>query len=145
MLGLTSGVYENSQNVLTDYFLKMLKAKKNRYYIILCDKKIIGNISLLKKNQTTFELQIVIGEKKYWGKGIGRIAIQRLLKIAFTKLGYKKACLEVRPENSRAIKLYKRCGFSEASIKNSRDKHNFLRMALSKNSWKNLNKYKKEI
>lgn len=138
LIGLTSGIYESSGDVLRSYFFEMLRKKDNQYYAILCNNKIIGDISIIKKSQDMFELQIVIGEKEYWGKGIGKIAIDRLLKIAFTRMGYKKAYLEVRPDNSRAIGLYKNCGFMEAGIR--KDKENkyqpvVLKMTLSKKTW----------
>ncbi|MFH1030318.1 MAG: GNAT family protein [bacterium] len=136
LIKLTSGVYEKSEDVLKDYYSEMLKVKNNQYYVIICDNNIIGNISLIKKNKDTFEIQIIIGEKKYWGKGIGQIAIEKLLKIAFDKLNYKKACIEVRPENLRAINLYKKCGFIKAGYKkNIKNKNQpiILKMILKKN------------
>ena len=39
------------------------------------------------------------------------------VKIAFEKLAYTKACLEVRPDNFRAIKAYESCGFLKRGLK----------------------------
>lgn len=138
LIKLTSGIYEKSEDVLKSYYIKMLNAKNDQHYIILCDNKIIGNISLVRKNKNIFEIQIIIGEKKYWGKGIGQITIKKLLKIAFNKLSYKKAHIEVRPENSQAIRLYKKCGFIETGFKkNIKNKNQpvVLKMILNKNNW----------
>ena len=77
----------------------------------------VGNISLTHKNISTFEIHIVIGEKEYWGKGIGAVSINKILDTAFKKLGYTKAYIEVRPENKRAIELYEFCGFGKLGIK----------------------------
>lgn len=114
----TSGIYEKSDKILTGYFLKMLVSSKDYYYtIILNNKKIIGNVSLTRKSEIIFEIHIVIGEKKYRGKGYGILAIKRALQIAFSKLGYEKAYLEVRPENTRAIRAYEKCGFVKTGLK----------------------------
>lgn len=114
---MTSGIYEKNDDILKGYFLKMLNSSKNHHYLILSDKKPIGNISLTHKNKSTFEIHIVIGEKEYWGRGFGTLATKEALKIAFNKLKYEKAYLEVRPDNKRAINLYKDCGFAEAGLK----------------------------
>jgi len=93
LVKLTSGVYEKSDDILKGYFFKMLNSAKNHNYLILLDKKPIGNVSITHKNKSTFEMHIVIGEKEYWGKGFGTSATKEALKIAFNKLGYEKAYL----------------------------------------------------
>jgi len=117
LIKLTSGIYEENDKTLEDYFSDMLNSANNNYYIIIFDNKAIGNISLIQKDSATFETQIVIGEKEYWGKGIGTTAVKMALDIAFNKLGYASGYLEVRPDNQRAINLYKDCGFKETGIK----------------------------
>ncbi len=117
LIKLTSGIREKSEKILTGYFFNILKTKKDHRSIILLDRKIIGHIAAIHKNKSTCEMQIIIGERKNRGKGYGGIAISQVLKIAFNKLGYKKAYIEVRPENIRAIKAYKLCGFLKKGIK----------------------------
>lgn len=118
LISLTSGICEKSNTVLVGYFLNMIKPGPDKHYlIILNNKKPIGNVSLAHKNKKTFDIHIVIGEKKYWGKGFGREAINLSLQIAFNKLGYRRAHLEGRPDNERAIKTYKSLGFEERGLK----------------------------
>ena len=117
LIKLTSGRYEKDNNILKGYFLNMLKSIKDHHYIIIFNQKSIGNVSLSDKNKGIFEINIVIGEKRHQGKGIGTIAIKKALNIAFNKLKYSKAYLEVRPDNKRAINAYKNCGFKEKGIK----------------------------
>jgi RimJ/RimL family protein N-acetyltransferase len=136
LISLTSGVYEKSNAVLAGYFFNMIKPGPDKHYLIILDnKKPIGNLSLTHKNKKTFEGHIVIGEKKYQGKGFGREAIRLSLRIAFNKLGYRRAYLEVRPDNKRAIKTYKSLGFEGQGIKKY-PKNKFqpvvLKMLLSK-------------
>ena len=117
LIRMTSGRYEKDNNILKGYFLNMLKSIKDNHYIIVFNQKSIGNVSLSDKNKGIFEIHIVIGEKQYQDKGIGTIAIKEALNIAFNKLKYLKAYLEVRPDNKRAINAYKNCGFNEKGIK----------------------------
>lgn len=133
---MTSGIYEPKIKILRGYFLDMLKAKLDYNYIIFYGEKPIGNISISRKNLKTFELHLVIGEKKYWGRGLGTEAIRKALFIAFHKLNYKRAYLEVRPDNKRAIALYKKCGFRLLGIKKYKNniyQPKVLKMSLIKN------------
>jgi len=137
LIRVTSGIYEKDEGVLKGYFFNMLDSEKNKHYVIEFDSKVVGNISLTHKNKNTFEIHIVIGEKKYWGRGIGAVSIKRILKIAFTKLGYKKACIEVRPDNKRAIGLYEFCGFKKIGLKEypkNKYQKTVLKMTLAKES-----------
>lgn len=117
LIKLTSGRYEKDDNILKGYFLNMLKSTKDHHHVIVFNKKSIGNISLTDKDRNIFEIHIIIGEKQYRGKGIGTIAIEEALNIAFNKLKYSKVYLEVRPDNERAINAYKNCGFKEKGLK----------------------------
>lgn len=118
LVRLTSGIFEHSAEKLKKYFLAIVTSKKDYHYIIETKrKKIIGHLALNHKNKNRAETQIVIGEKKYWDKGIGAQTIKQLIAIAFSKLGYKEIYLEVRSNNLRALNLYKDCGFKKIGIK----------------------------
>jgi len=135
LIKLTSGIYEKDDNVLKGYFLAMLNSKKDSHYLIQYDSKVVGNVSLTHKSKNTFEIHIVIGEKDYWGKGVGTVSINKVLNIAFKKLGYNKAYIEIRPENKRAIELYEFCGFRKIGIKKYPDNKyqpEVLKMSLDK-------------
>lgn len=56
-------------------------------------------------------LEIVIGEKPFWGKGLGKDAIFALLKHACLTLGLHRVALDVFATNVRGIKCYEKCGF----------------------------------
>lgn len=142
LIKLTSGIREESEKILTGYFFNILKTKKDRHYIILLDKEIIGHIAAIRKNKSTCEMQIIIGERKNRGKGYGGIAISEVLKIAFYKLGYRKAYIEVRPENIRAITAYELRGFIKKGIK-SNPKNKFQPQVLKMELLKSEFDYKK--
>ena len=73
----------------------------------------IGNIKLepidFKNKKAT--LGILIGDKIYWGRGIGAEAIKLILNYAFSKLNLKEVNLGVISKNKRAITLFKKIGF----------------------------------
>ena len=57
------------------------------------------------------ELSIVIGERRFQGRGIAHEATMLLLRHAFDTLGLKTVWLMVRADNQRALKLFERLGF----------------------------------
>ena len=61
------------------------------------------------------EYHIFIGEKDYWGKGIGLSATQQIIRFAKYVLKLKQIYLYVKKENENAVKLYQRCGFVQVS------------------------------
>ena len=117
LLKLTSGILRRiSDKEVNKYFGNILKSKKDQHFLITLNEIVIGHIFLTKKRNGWYETQIVIGEKKYWGKGYGTKAIKLLIKRA-KKLNISKIYLEVRPTNIRAIKSYEKCGFKKVGIK----------------------------
>ncbi len=113
LLKLTSGILRRiSDKKIEEYFSTMLKNKNNYDFMIILNKKVIGHISLVKRKNNWHEIQIVIGEKKYWGKSYGLQAINFFIK-KVKRIGIFKVYLEVRPTNIRAIRVYERCGFQK--------------------------------
>ncbi len=58
-------------------------------------------------------LGICIGEKRYWGKGYGREAVQLLLDYAFNLLNLNSVMLGTFSFNERAIRCFREAGFEE--------------------------------
>ena len=116
LLELTSGILDNIPDKEVDkYFQAILCGKKDYHFIITAGGETIGHISLSKRLRDWHETQIIIGERKYLGKGYGQKAINLLIKKA-KKLDISKIYLEVRPDNLRAIKAYEHCGFQKVKI-----------------------------
>jgi len=89
------------------------------------NNKHIGNIKLepmdFKNLKAT--LGILIGNKNYWGKGIGNEVMKLLIKYAFSKLNLKEINLGVISENKRAISLFKKVGFKINHIEKKSIQH----------------------
>jgi len=116
LLKLTSGILRRISDEEVDrYFQNILSSKYDHHFIITLNKKAIGHISLAKRRDEWFETQIVIGEKKYWGRGYGSKAIKLLIKKA-KQLKISRIYLEVRPTNKRAINAYENCSFQRIKI-----------------------------
>jgi RimJ/RimL family protein N-acetyltransferase len=136
LIALTSSNFDENEKKLVKYFFQMLENKKNHHYIIKFENKDIGHVALIHKNLNVFEITIIIGEKRYWNKGIGKQVIKKVLTLGFDKFGYSKSYLEVIPENIRAIKAYESCGFQKKGLKKypkNKYQPTTLKMILNKN------------
>jgi RimJ/RimL family protein N-acetyltransferase len=54
---------------------------------------------------------IVIGEKDFWGKGLGSEATRLMVRYAFGTLNLNRVWLEVYEYNPRAVRVYEKVGF----------------------------------
>jgi RimJ/RimL family protein N-acetyltransferase len=84
--------------------------------LAICDQesnKHIGNIKLDNFDwvSRTCELGVLIGEKDFWGKGIGSEVCKLTIKYAFEQLNIRKILLAVYAHNIGAIKVYEKLGF----------------------------------
>lgn len=117
---LTSGKTKKISNKEVNKILERHLIDENGFdFIINVDKKPIGHILIQrKKRKKYFEIYIAIGEKKYWGKGIGTAVIKKSCYWFFKKF-FRENCLEleVLPDNIRAIKSYEKSGFKKIKIK----------------------------
>jgi RimJ/RimL family protein N-acetyltransferase len=87
-------------------------ANRKDYLIwgIELDNLPIGAFGIKHIDNISGEYWGYIGEKKYWGQGIGHWMVKNA--IAFAKdLGLQRLWLRVSLENTRAMKLYVKCGF----------------------------------
>lgn len=85
-----------------------------RWYHIQTDENYIGAVWLEKKNDEDFAvLGIFIADEFYRNKGIGKSAIEKIIKTDLQYMHTNKILLRVREENERAIRCYKSVGFEE--------------------------------
>jgi len=87
--------------------------------------KHIGNIKLEPidwgKKKTVFG--ILIGDKAYWGKGIGTEATKLAVDIAFGSLGMEEVELGVIGENKRAQRVFEKAGFRAVELQKKAMNH----------------------
>lgn len=96
-------------------WFKSLKDKKD-YLIwgVLYNSNPIGACGLKNITGNDCEYWGYIGEKNYWGKGLGKQIINTLIIKAADK-GFNSVWLQVNEDNNRAINLYKKVHFNVES------------------------------
>ncbi|AXB55389.1 GNAT family N-acetyltransferase [Flavobacterium fluviale] len=74
----------------------------------------IGNIKIdpINIENNSGEYGILMGNKKYWGKGYAKEASEIVINYCFEILGLKQITLGVIENNLSAVSLYKRLGFN---------------------------------
>lgn len=67
----------------------------------------------------TARLSIVVGNRQYWGRGLGTAAVKQVLEHAFITLGLRKVESEYLEPNLSARALHERVGFTiEGKLRN---------------------------
>jgi ribosomal-protein-alanine N-acetyltransferase len=138
---------ENNEHILSateNYTLEMLtqyidecNSSNSTILLGIFDKGLklhIGNIKYDKIDLTdgSAVMGILIGEKFYRGRGLGKIVIEASTRWLSTQLGLRTIYLGVSTLNESAIKLYRKAGFvpEVSGIKNG------ISMRLDLNYWK---------
>jgi aryl-alcohol dehydrogenase-like predicted oxidoreductase/RimJ/RimL family protein N-acetyltransferase len=101
---------------LRDYIKKKSESKNCLFFGIFSKEndKHIGNIKLepIDFNKKIATMGMLIGNKNYWGKGIGTEALKLLVNFAFEHLKIEKIDLGVLRDNKAAIRVYEKAGFN---------------------------------
>ena len=122
----STGIFPLSYEDVVKYIKQILHNKNEVMFAIITknERKHIGNIKLGDINwiHRHAYLGILIGNKKYWGKGYGTEACELLLWYAFNRLNLHKLSVALNDDNIRAIKVYKKLGFQ---IEGTRRKQSF--------------------
>lgn len=112
---------ENGSFDLFDIFPKSLfnhylNDKKDDFFVILNQaESIVGYAILIEKNGNGYLLSIAVHPKSR-NKGIAEIFLE-FLENKCKEKGYKKLILEVRMDNEKAIKIYRKLGLIKVGIK----------------------------
>jgi RimJ/RimL family protein N-acetyltransferase len=92
-----------------------LKSDKQAYHMILrqSDNAPIGflRFSYIDRLSGNVWLRVIIGERKAWGKGYARDALQSYLNWLFDVIAIHRVTLECYSTNKRAIRFYRQLGF----------------------------------
>lgn len=74
---------------------------------------VIGHVGLyqLDHRVRSSEFAVLIGNRDYWGRGLGEIATRYMVEYGFAQLNLHRIQLEVLTSNARAIRLYEKVGF----------------------------------
>jgi len=117
-------LYELISRVKEERWFEALLEMRDRYFFIVellrNEEWIsIGAVDLFHvdwKNRAV-NLGITIGEKTYWGQGLGTDATYTSLLFAFRELNLNRVELEVFEDNLRAVHCYEKVGFQHEGIR----------------------------
>lgn len=86
--------------------------------IVRIQEKLIGNCSLQSINyhNRSAEFAIVIGDKKYWGKGIATFALKSAIHHAFNVMGFHRVWTGTSAENKGMQSACLKAGMSREGI-----------------------------
>lgn len=138
--GLKPSIKEHMEKLFTD----TINNDKELVFTIV-DKqsdKAVGFVGLYQINPQvrSAEFRIIIGDRSFWGKGIGTECTKFIIKYAFESLNLNKVWLGVNDENIGAIKSYQKSGFvNEGRLRQEIYRNNryydAVRMSILKEEW----------
>ena len=103
----------------------------------------LGNAGLhdINYNTRSGRLAIILGNKKYWGRGYAQSAVKETLKQAFEKYDLHKVWAIVMEPNKKMQHILEKCGFQKEGV--LRDEyfsqgkyHNMVRMSILEKEYK---------
>ena len=105
---------------LRDYITEKFESETAIFFGIFWKEtgKHIGNVKLepIDSKKGTATMGLLIGDKDYWGKGVGTDAVNLVTDFAFEDLGLREVHLGVIAVHASAIRVYEKCGYRIDSI-----------------------------
>jgi len=142
-----------SEGEISRWYREMLNEKNsiNLGIYLKNTNELIGyaGISKISETNKSGEYFIFIGEKKYWGKGIGTQVTKEVLELGFNKFDLNRIMLTVSEPNIGGIRAYEKSGFivegrlREACFRNN-EFHDKIVMSVLRHEWKSLKKNKEK-
>lgn len=99
----------------SEWIKKVLSEPSSKRFAITVDDIYVGNVQITKITEIDAEYHIFIGDKNYWGRGVAYSATKQIIRYAKNVLQLESIYLFVNPNHQKAIKLYKKCGFTQVS------------------------------
>ncbi|MFA5514048.1 MAG: GNAT family protein [Sphaerochaetaceae bacterium] len=135
----------NTEKEIEKWYSELIRDKKDITLGIFLDStnELIryGGICDISETNKSGEYYIFIGEKRFWGKGIGTKVTEQILKIGFNDYKLNRIMLTVFEPNIGGLKAYKKSGFKiegrlrETSFRDN-EFHDKLIMSILKSEWK---------
>ena len=102
---------EITYEIEKEWINTVLKDSSSKRFSIIVDDVYVGNIQLTNLTDESAQYHIFIGNKEYWGKGIGQLATFQILNYAKEILNLTEVYLYVNSDNLSAITVYEKNGF----------------------------------
>ncbi len=118
-----------SLELLTEEWRHETRSSKNMAFAVCLkeDNSFIGTAGLYSINwiMRSAELRVFLGNKDYWGRGIGTEVIKLLVVYGFARLNLNRIWLGVNMENAAATRVYEKAGFVKEGILRQEQYRNF--------------------
>lgn len=101
-----------TREIQQQFFASLPTRHDYHIWAIFFDSKPIGCLGIKNVQDGSGEYWGYIGEKEYWGRGVGRTMLVKAM-VEAKKLNLTELTLEVIKSNSRARNLYLKFGFTE--------------------------------
>lgn len=116
---LSFDVEEAPDSRACESMIRILSLGKSVLYLAETEGSIAGSITLRgrdnrKRLSHVGEIGIVVA-KDYWGQGIGRLLLNKVIDHA-KSVGIEKLSLKVLDDNKRAVTLYEKLGFTREGL-----------------------------
>lgn len=112
---METGTFPVTTDDLERFFKSVTGSREQVIFAVVHKKsgRHIGNVKLGPihwiHRRTTFG--IMIGEKKFWGQGLGEDATRLTVEYGFNRLNLRRIDLGVFAEHESAVRCYERVGF----------------------------------
>lgn len=119
------GKFFKSRASFKDYLNELNREDRVVWAICHIDDGHVGNISLQQISliNRTAEFAIILGDKRHWGKGLGRLVGRKLLEHGFNKLNLERIYCGTAATNEGMKKLASTLGMV---LEGTRRQHFFL-------------------
>ncbi|MFA5605126.1 MAG: GNAT family protein [Dehalococcoidales bacterium] len=116
--------------------LQITPVAKHEFSIETSNGEHIGNCAYFNVNRFKGEAEvgIMLGNRKYWGKGYGAEAMVSLIDYIFNRHNFKRVYLKTLEGNTRAQNCFQKCGFTPCGRKKL-DGYSFIIMELPRERW----------
>ncbi|UOB81030.1 GNAT family N-acetyltransferase [Bacillus sp. ZJS3] len=121
LIEISSKAFGDSVENTATWLQKMMKSSSHQVYSALIDEKMIGTITVSKKEQSTILSGFAV-HPSYQGKGYGKDILKSMVHTLITE-GVSTIELDVETKNNHALKLYTQCGFE---MKTKHDYYNVM-------------------
>jgi diamine N-acetyltransferase len=101
-----------------NWFEAVRRDPSRRFFVVESGGEPAGAISLdrIDRRNKAAELGNMLIDPERRRGGLGRLAVLRLLELAFSQEGLERIELRVFPDNQAAVALYEGCGFRREGI-----------------------------
>ncbi len=99
---------------ISRYFTKILTSRTARHWMVVLGHRPIGHVTI--RGQRVAEIQIMIGDPKLWGRGLGTAIVQKL-QVTLRQMRATSVRMYVWRQNRRSIALGKKFGLRQVGSK----------------------------